>query len=161
MAMKPLRVEGARQTELNLMQLSRGMAGTAVSASMRKGVNALKKGAEGRYRQIRDPETAPGKHVDQNLAIERQKGRSRLDPSYKMGGKVGTRSASVLHLIENGTAPHYQPKRGIMHPGARPNPIMEHTFRSDGPRVIELVATDLEAQFRRQVAKLRTRARTR
>lgn len=158
---KPLRVVGARQTEMNLLQLSRGAAGQAVTASMTKGVRALEKAASNRYQLLRDPKTANGKHVDQNLAVEKTKGRSRLDPSFKMGGKVGTRAVSVLHLIENGTAPHYQPKLGITHPGARANPIMEQTFRTDGPRVIELVATDLEAQFRRQVARLRTRARTR
>lgn len=161
MTVKPLRVTGARQTEQNLMQLSRGMAGQAVTASMRKGVTALRKGAAARYATIRDPETANGKHVDQNLAIEKIKGRTRLDPAYKMGGAVGTRSASVLHLIENGTAPHFQPKRGIMHPGARANPIMETTFRADGKKVIGIVADDLEVQLRRQLAKLRTRALTR
>ena len=154
-------VTGDKQIELNLAQLSRGMAGTAVVASMRKGMTVLRKGAAGRYRVIRDPATPAGQHVDENLTVARLKGNTSLDPKFEMGVRAGTRAVHLPHLIENGTAPHWQPNLGIMHPGARPNPVMHNTFNAEGPKAVDVVLNDLAVQFDRQVRKLRARALTR
>lgn len=46
------------------------------------------------------------------------------------GPLKGKRHASVGHLVEFGTAPHWQPNRGggTMHPGARAEPFMRPAF---------------------------------
>jgi hypothetical protein len=58
-------------------------------------------------------------------------------------GKRGRKNRNPVryaHLVEYGTAPHWQPNRfgGIMHPGARPFPYMRPSFeanREDAPRI--------------------------
>lgn len=42
-------------------------------------------------------------------------------------GCVGM-AAKLMHLIEFGTAPHFQPGRGRMHPGAAPKPAFRPAF---------------------------------
>jgi HK97 gp10 family phage protein len=50
----------------------------------------------------------------------------------------GRRHASVGHLVEFGTAPHYQPNRngGTMHPGARPHPFMRPAFEMTKAQIV-------------------------
>ena len=45
-------------------------------------------------------------------------------------GRFNRVSSRYQHLVEFGTAPHYQPNRfgGFMHPGARPYPHMRPAF---------------------------------
>lgn len=46
------------------------------------------------------------------------------------------KAIGLAHLVEFGTAPHWQPKRGRQHPGARPKPFLRPAFeemRSDVP----------------------------
>jgi hypothetical protein len=51
-------------------------------------------------------------------------------------GRRGSKNrlpARTAHLVEFGTAPHWQPNRfgGIMHPGARPKPFMRPAFEAN------------------------------
>jgi len=48
-------------------------------------------------------------------------------------GRMNRMPARYAHLVEFGTAPHFQPNRfgGIMHPGARPKPFMRPAFEEN------------------------------
>lgn len=49
------------------------------------------------------------------------------------GGKMNRNPVRYAHLVEFGTAPHWQPNRfgGSMHPGARPFPYMRPAFEAN------------------------------
>lgn len=38
------------------------------------------------------------------------------------------RGIAIAHLVEGGTKPHWQPRRGVMHPGAKRKPFLEPAF---------------------------------
>lgn len=96
---------------------------------------------------LRDPHTADGDHLDQGLAIQRVDGRSVTlgsiagraatvtTPVYWLGF-VTRRTKNIAHLVEFGTAPHYQPHRKIMHPGAVAKPFFTNGFASTRDAVI-------------------------
>lgn len=55
------------------------------------------------------------------------------------------RHSSVGHLVELGTAPHYQPNRngGQWHPGARPYPFMRPAYEETKEEIVEAAARSL------------------
>lgn len=61
------------------------------------------------------------------------------------------------HLVEFGTDPHWQPKRGVMHPGARPFPFLTPAFHDTEDetrkRLADRVIIAIEQQARRLSSK--------
>ena len=55
------------------------------------------------------------------------------------------RGVSIAHLVEAGTAPHWQPKRGVMHPGARPKPFLEPAYFAHDEQVVRIMTKELGA----------------
>lgn len=79
--------------------------------------------------RLRQPDRTPiGGHLDQGVVVRKVDGRGK---TYRKFWVSFTRRARYLaHLVEFGTAPHAQPKRKIMHPGARPKPFATPAFES-------------------------------
>lgn len=71
------------------------------------------------------------------------------------------RGVGIAHLVEFGTDPHWQPKRGMMHPGARPKPFLTPAYAEndeDAVRIFgRLIGSAMEAQARRVAARTRRR----
>lgn len=59
--------------------------------------------------------------------------RNRTLMGVRKGKIKGRIPSSYSHLVEFGTAPHWQPNRfgGIMHPGARPKPYMRPAYEQN------------------------------
>lgn len=55
------------------------------------------------------------------------------------------RGVSIAHLVEAGTAPHWQPKRGRMHPGARPKPFLEPAYFEHDEQAVKIMIKELGA----------------
>lgn len=93
-----------------------------------------------------------------SIAHDGAKGRRTL-----MGPRTGTVKGRVpsaySHLVEYGTAPHWQPNRfgGIMHPGARPKPwlrpALDSSTEAAAKAYFTLIAAEIEAAARRVAAR--------
>lgn len=59
------------------------------------------------------------------------------------GPIAGKRHSSLGVLLEFGTAPHFQPKRGVMHPGAQAFPHMRPAFDSTKGVVVATLGREL------------------
>lgn len=53
------------------------------------------------------------------------------------------RGVGIAHLVEAGTAPHWQPKRGVMHPGAKAKPFLEPAYFAHDDEVVRIMASEL------------------
>lgn len=75
-----------------------------------------------------------GGHVDEGIVVRKSKSGSK-QKVYKLGAT--RRARYLLHLLEFGTAPHFQPKfrGGFMHPGARAEPVLIPTFDEERGQV--------------------------
>lgn len=73
-----------------------------------------------------------------------------------LGSVVGTKHATVGHLVEFGTRPHFQPRRlgGIHHPGARPKPWMRPAFELHKEEVMKILAREILHGLERFLGKL-------
>jgi HK97 gp10 family phage protein len=75
-------------------------------------------------------------HLDKAIIMRKDDRQSAGGRSYKIGGV--RRARYLLHLLEYGTAPHWQPNLngGFMHPGATPKPSMVPAFEAGQSDVI-------------------------
>ena len=53
------------------------------------------------------------------------------------------RGVPIAHLVEAGTRPHYQPKRGIMHPGAEAKPFLEPAYFAYDTQAVEIMVKEM------------------
>lgn len=53
------------------------------------------------------------------------------------------RGVGIAHLVEAGTAPHWQPKRGVMHPGAKAKPFLEPAYFEHDDQVVKIMTHEL------------------
>lgn len=58
------------------------------------------------------------------------------------------------HLVEFGTDPHWQPNRGVMHPGARPFPFLTPAFYKNEDEVLHRMNDRFIDELRKHVARV-------
>jgi hypothetical protein len=73
------------------------------------------------------------------------KGKNRNEDRFGQRGK----HSPVAHLVEYGTAPHWQPRLGIMHPGARPKPFVQPAYQINKLEAIAIYAAMMWAVITR------------
>lgn len=64
------------------------------------------------------------------------------------------RGVGKAHLVEFGTEPHFQPKRNVMHPGARPFPFLTPAFEQNSTKVIDRFGKAYGPALERQASRL-------
>lgn len=69
------------------------------------------------------------------------------------------RGVGIAHLVEGGSKPHWQPKRGVMHPGARPKPFLEPAFFAHDQEAVQIMAKELGADLIRYAATVAHRGK--
>lgn len=80
--------------------------------------------------------------------------------AFQRWSPYGFRKPSkYAHLLEFGTAPHYQPKRGVMHPGTRPRPFLTPAFFQTREEVVKRFGKKIGPEMEKRAAKLRSKAR--
>lgn len=120
-------VRGDKELVAALRVLSRGLPGKDIDDAVREAADPMLQAWRQNAKEHRQPGRRPkGGHVDEGIEFRRQTGGSRTRRRYLMGGM--RRALSLLHLLEFGTRPHHQPKRGIFHPGARAFPVGRRAF---------------------------------
>ena len=89
------------------------------------------------------------------------KGRSVLGVKPGHFGKDNRQPVSYDHLVEFGTAPHWQPNRfgGIMHPGARPKPYKRRALEESSQLAIEAYRNSIAKDIAAAAERLRGRGR--
>ena len=167
MARQPaFRLEGDRALSATLAELGRTFGGAALDQAINSGMRTFHRSAQAKLRAQGSVSPGPrswkgwniakgGKHLWQSMRVRKTLGRPRNEPEFRLGF-VG-RGRGVAHLVEFGTAPHYQPNLRFRHPGARPFPFMRPTFDVHGPKVIEDIMVQMRNNIMVQAAKLRQR----
>ncbi len=131
-------VTGSREVVAALRELAQGIDVAAVD---RAAVNALEPMLDATVEKMRANRNYPGKYpgfpdpstprkggfLDRGIVIKKD-GGSKKKRSYRIGARG--RARYLIHLLEFGTAPHFQPnfKGGFAHPGAAPRPAMVPSF---------------------------------
>lgn len=91
-------------------------------------LSPMKQQTEANAKALRQPRSPKGGHLDQGVAVAKVDSRGQ---NYRVFWLAFRRRArKIAHLVEFGTAPHWQPnfRGGWMHPGARPKPFLRPAF---------------------------------
>lgn len=101
------------------------------------------------------PSPSPkGGHLDQGVASRRvfAKGLRRT-----WWVAFARRARKLAHLVEFGTAPHWQPNLKFRHPGARPKPFFRPAFEATKGEVIDRLTRRAARRLSLAAAKLNKR----
>ncbi|WPE19960.1 hypothetical protein [Shinella zoogloeoides] len=139
-------VTGDKELVANLRELAKGFTPAEIDAAatqslrpmLAKTKNRLKKARNfvGKYPGFPQPKVPrSGGHVDEGIVVRKQRVQRKNKRSYRLGAT--RRSRYLLHLVEFGTAPHFQPnfRGGWQHPGARAHPSLIPSFDEEASKV--------------------------
>lgn len=133
-------VTGDKELLNNLNAMARAFSPSVMDAVCKQSLAPLEAETKARARALRQPGPAPrGGHLDQGVATAKQPsaGKRRV---FWVGFRG--RARKIAHLVEFGTAPHWQPKwnGGWMHPGARPKPVLRPAYEARKREVLDVFA---------------------
>jgi hypothetical protein len=145
-------VVGAEELSRNLKALGKNIGARHIDPAMRAALKPILKTAQEKAVPRRQPHTANGEHLDQNLVISPGLMQSRTRRVQRVSAKG--RAMKIAHLVELGTLPHWQPKRGIMHPGARPYPFLRPAVDEHADETIVTLGKELFRRVEADVLKM-------
>lgn len=152
-------VSGDRETIANMRRAYNSVGGAFLDRTLRDALEPMKAKTKINAAALRDftgkyPDFFPqpksprsGGHLDQGVVIAKRDQTGRLRRVYWLS--FSKRARKLAHLVEFGTAPHFQPnfKGGWHHPGASPRPFFRPAYEQEKQRVINVVAQKAWAQM--------------
>lgn len=129
-------LSGDKELRAALRRMANEMAGRSLDGAMVDSLEPMKDATVGNASRLRQPGPTPrGGHLDQGVAVVARK-KSRAQRIYWL--TFTKRARKIAHLVEFGTAPHWQPnyRGGWMHPGARPKPFARPAFEQNKEEVL-------------------------
>ena len=132
-------VKGDREIIANMRRTRISLTGGFVESISRQALEPMKEETEGNARMLRNfpgkhpgwpqPSGRPrGGHLDENVVIVRHR---KMGPmAVEIWLTFRGRGMKLAHLVEFGTAPHWQPGLKIMHPGASAYPFARPAFET-------------------------------
>jgi hypothetical protein len=129
MAIQKSKVIGDKELIARMRIISQAVSGRPLDDLCKESLEPMRAETQSNARVLRQPGTNPkGGHLDQGVAVGKREQRGRGYRIFWLGFR--NRARRIAHLVEFGTLPHYQPRRRVMHPGARPKPFIRPAFDS-------------------------------
>jgi len=145
-------VIGVEELVRNINAVGRGISVRHLDPAMKRALKPMLDSAKSKALPRRQAHTAAGQHLDEGLVIAKgeQTTRTRREQLVTATG----RAMKLAHLVEFGTAPHFQPNRGVMHPGARPFPFLRPAFDENAQQTIVLVGQELWREIEKDIVQM-------
>lgn len=134
-----LTIKGDKQFRRNLQRMTT-LPKSNINAIMKDALDPMRDATQNNALKHRQPDyNPPGGHLDQGVVSVPVKETSRTRTTWWVS--FTNRARKIAHLVEFGTAPHAQPRRGIMHPGARPFPFFRPAFEATKETTVRRLGT--------------------
>lgn len=153
-------VRGDKETARALRALSQQVA-VPLAATSRFALQPTLKAAKSNAKNI--PSKEKTGTLAASLVIKQKSRTSKLNPTFQVGPDSGfqrdtpfgsRRPVRYAHLLEFGTAPHYQPGRGVVHPGSRPEPFLTPAYFATRDEVVKRFGDQIGPEMEKRAAKL-------
>lgn len=104
----------------------------------------------------------------ESLVIRKKPRSSRINPTFQVGPDASfskntpfgvRRPINYAHLDEFGTAPHFQPGRGVTHPGAPPRPSLTPAYFATRDQVVDRFGKKIGPEMEKRAAKLASKVK--
>ncbi|RWN58755.1 hypothetical protein [Mesorhizobium sp.] len=158
-------VRGARETSRALRELAK-VVSVPINATSRFALQPTLKAAKANVRAL--PLKEKTGSLEKSLVIKQKPRTSKVNPLFQVGPDASFQRATQFgsrrpvryaHLLEFGTAPHYQPKRGVVHPGTRPTPWLTPAYFATRDEVVKRFSKKIGPEMEKRAAKLKARAK--
>jgi HK97 gp10 family phage protein len=145
-----VRIRGDRELRNRMRNLG-SVTKADANALVRSALEPMRDLTEANAMVLRQAGTNPrGGHLDQGVVVVPVAEKSsRTRTTWWVS--FTKRARKIAHLVEFGTAPHAQPRRGIMHPGARPKPFFRPAFDASKGGVFKLLGAGIERMIMRKM----------
>jgi HK97 gp10 family phage protein len=142
-----LKVGGMSGLKTNMRAMSQVTSPQELDAIAEAALEPMKQEVERNAFALRDTSNPnpKGGHLDQGVINGRITGTKRKRVWWTAFHK---RARKIAHLVEFGTAPHDQPRRGIRHPGAVAKPFMRKAFEAKKQTVLDIAKLRLLRKIR-------------
>ena len=159
-------VRGSRETAGNLREMARYVS-TPLNAASRFALQPTLGAARINAKAL--PSEEKTGTLAASLTIKRDPKSPKLKPKHQVGpssdyerntqfGK--RRPVKYAHLLEFGTAPHYQPGRGVTHPGSKPEPFLTPAYNATKETVVKRFGERIGPELEKRAAKLGVKTKT-
>jgi hypothetical protein len=150
-----MKVIGARESARALRELSKYVS-TPLNATSRFALQPTLTAARRNVRKLDLKDTTDT--LAASLTIKR-KDSPKYGPVHQVGPATlamrdGRRPVRYAHLIEFGTAPHFQPGRGVTHPGSAPKPFLTPAYYQTRDEVVKRFGVRIGPEMEKRAAKL-------
>ena len=143
------RVSGVKQTAENIRRLS--YVGPLVSRAAREVMKPIEADARAHLATFKPHRYIPGPNIVTRELIRSIVTREIVKRSGRSITAVGATGKGIrkAHLVEFGTDPHWQPRRKVWHPGAKPFPYLTPAFLKHEREVL----VDFESKVLGEIAR--------
>jgi HK97 gp10 family phage protein len=153
-------VKGSRETARALRQLAQ-VVSVPLNATSRYALAPTLSAARSNAKSI--PEKERTGTLAASLTIKQAQRSTKLNPVFQVGPDSSVerqtpyglrKPVKYAHLLEFGTAPHYQPGRGVVHPGTRPTPFLTPAYHQTKDQVVKRFGERIGPEMEKRAAKL-------
>ena len=147
---------GSTQLRRNMREMANVYKGSMLEQDMKTSLEPMRSQTEENARALRQPGRTPrGGHLDQGVVSVPIKKRGPKFSQWWISFKG--RARNIAHLVEFGTAPHWQPNRFgvIMHPGARQTPFARTAYETTKGEVVQTFTGRVWARMQDKLRGLR------
>lgn len=135
-------VKGDAQIIANIRRAQRSIGGKFLDDTLKASLEPMRQQTEINARERRQVGyNPPGGHLDEGVVVRKTDSVGLYNRVYWVS--FAKRARKIAHLVEFGTAPHYQPLRRMMHPGAQPYPFFRPAYESTKRQVVDEVGTQV------------------
>lgn len=142
-------VRGDKEIIANMRRAYNSVGGRQMDKTLAVALTPMKEQVEANALRHRQPGNPRGGHLDQGVVIHKNKAVGIFYREFWITFRK--RARKIAHLVEFGTAPHWQPNRGIMHPGARPFPFVRPAFEQEKEETADMIGAMVWSQISRAI----------
>lgn len=150
------RITGVKSVKNAFRQIQSGLT-VPVNESMRKALKPTLAAAKANLQANGSVESG---RLLKLLTVKKDPTAPKDKPVYVVGPATKNPAYREAHLVEFGTAPHFQPELNRMHPGAAAKPFMRPAFEETKDEVVKIFGETIGPAVEKRAAMLAAKAKT-
>lgn len=152
---KKSKLHGIRETKAAFRQLSTGLT-VPINEALRKAAQPMLLDAKARLKA--NGSVASGELLSL-LTVKKDPNARKDKPAVVVGPSTKSPGYRKAHLVELGTAPHFQLELNRMHPGAAAKPFLRPAFEEKKDEAVQRFGASIGPAIEKRAARLAKKAK--
>ena len=152
---KKSKLHGVRSTKAAFRQLSTGLT-VPINEASRKALQPMLRQAKANLKA--NGSVASGELLSL-MTVKQDPEAPKNRPTHVVGPSTKSPGYRKAHLVELGTAPHFQPELNRMHPGAAAKPFLRPAFEEKKDEAVKVFGASIGPAIEKRAARLAKKAK--